>query len=131
MDGTYHFDQVHGLSVTEGGKNIIIYVKGKAEGLWGLRLPLPEIPTLIAKLFSVASEARKMSGDNTLRSLSIHEIKVIDSPKIGDRTILAVTFESGSPPFAMDLPKAGLLGFARSILQSAGELPSEPPSSIQ
>jgi hypothetical protein len=129
-DGVYHFDNIHSIALTEDGKYVTLYVNA-ATGLLGLRLPVAEIPTLIGKLFSVASKAAKITGDRTFRSLAIHEIRIIDSPKMEDRAILAVTLDPGAPPLAMDLPKAALVDLARSILQSEGEIPTSRPSSIQ
>lgn len=129
-DGEYHFDAIHSIAVTEDGLHIVVYVNG-ANGIWGLRLPTAEIPPLIAKLFATSMEGTKRSGDTTMRSLAIHELRIIDAPKAADRSVLAVTLSPGSPPLAMDLPRDGLIEVARNLLLSIGEIPSEKPSSIQ
>jgi hypothetical protein len=129
-EGDYHFDRILSYALTEGGKYIIVYVKGAAEGAWGLRIPVLDVPGIVAKLFSIAGEGNRKSGEKALRPLAIQEVKVIDSPTLGEhRTILSVTFENGSPPLAMDLPRSGLVEIARLILQSEGEIPTADRSS--
>lgn len=129
MDAIYHFENVHNFAASEDGNHVIMNVDG-APGICGIRLPTSEIPRMAALALAASAIANVKREDRSFRSMAIQAIQIIEPPNT-DKSHLAITLEAGAPPLVLNLDRAALLNFARSVLETAGLIKSNTPSSIQ
>jgi hypothetical protein len=85
----------------------------------GLMVPASEAPRIAALVLSASAEAKMRSGDDTFRSMTIREIRVLESNG-GGKFFLLFTLKTGSAPVALDLPRSELAAFAASLLEMLG-----------
>jgi hypothetical protein len=124
---SYHFRDVHSVTTSEDGVHIILNVTG-AGGIFGLSIERVKIPAVVGMLLSASAGAEKIAKTKTTEALTAGGLQVLEEPN-SDRVMLGVHLPGGILP--VRLQREDLLEFAHQLLQSAGELPFDRPSSVQ
>jgi hypothetical protein len=129
MPGEYHFKDVHSASTSEDGQNIVLNVTSP-DGMFGISIPEAAIGRTCGLLLEASARARKITGSDTIQA---SEMQAFGLRKHQDpeKAIVTVTLQVGAAPLALVTTRKRLIGLARAILETEGQIdphrPAGPP----